>query len=151
MKALQLTAPGVTLLSEVPLPSLTPGKALIRMKAASLNRRDEWIKEGKYPGIKYGVVLGSDGCGVVEKVHDESDQHWVGQEVIINPNIGWGPDPEVQAKNYTILGMPVDGTFAEYCALPTDRLQRKPLHLNPHLHLKPLYDKLLRLQYFYYL
>ena len=50
------------------------------MKAAALNRRDEWIKEGKYPGIKYGVTLGSDGSGVVEKVFDEADNHWVGQE-----------------------------------------------------------------------
>lgn len=95
-----------------------------------MNRRDEWIREGKYPGIKYGVTLGSDGSGVVEKVFDSSDQHWVGQEVVINPNIGWGPDPEVQSKAYTILGMPNDGTFAEYVCSPVDRLQRKPLHLN---------------------
>lgn len=130
MKALILTSPGVTELKEIPTPNLVPGNALIKMKATSLNRRDEWIKEGKYPGIKYGVTLGSDGSGVVEKVFDEAEQHWVGQEVIINPNINWGPDPEVQAKNYTILGMPVDGTFAEYVSVPVDRLQRKPLHLN---------------------
>jgi zinc-binding alcohol dehydrogenase/oxidoreductase len=131
MKALILTNPGVTELKEVPIPEIAPGKALVKMKAASLNRRDEWIKEGKYPGIKYGVTLGSDGSGVVEKVFSESDQHWVGQDVVINPNIGWGPDPEVQAKTYTILGMPVDGTFAEYVCVPLDRLQRKPVHLNP--------------------
>jgi NADPH:quinone reductase-like Zn-dependent oxidoreductase len=130
MKALILTGPGTTELKEIPTPDLTPGKALIKMKAVSMNRRDEWIKEGRYPGIKYGVILGSDGCGVVEKVFSESDQHWVGQEVVINPNIGWGPDPEVQAKTYTILGMPVDGTFAEYVCVPVDRLQRRPVHLN---------------------
>ncbi len=130
MKALILTSPGVTELKEVPLPELSHGKALVKMWAASMNRRDEWIKEGKYPGIKYGISLGSDGSGVVEKVFDEADHHWVGQEVVINPNIGWGPDPEIQAKGYTILGMPVDGTFAEYVCVPVDRLQRKPLHLN---------------------
>jgi zinc-binding alcohol dehydrogenase/oxidoreductase len=130
MKALILTEPGITRLSEIDMPKLTAGRALVRMKAASLNRRDEWIKEGKYPGIKYGVTLGSDGSGVVENVFDEADKHWVGQEVVINPNIAWGPDPEVQSKSYTILGMPVDGTFAEYCCVPIDRLQRKPLHLN---------------------
>jgi NADPH:quinone reductase-like Zn-dependent oxidoreductase len=131
MKALILTGPGTTELKEVPVPELSPGKALVKMKAASMNRRDEWIKEGKYPGIKYGGILGSDGCGVVEKVFSESDEHWVGQDVVINPNIGWGPDSEVQAKTYTILGMPVDGTFAEYICVPVDRLQRKPIHLNP--------------------
>ena len=130
MKALILTNPGVTELKEVPTPALSSGKALIKMKAVSMNRRDEWIKEGKYPGIKYGVTLGSDGSGVVEQVFDETDKHWVGQEVVINPNINWGPDPESQDKNYTILGMPVDGTFAEYVCVPVDRLQRKPIHLN---------------------
>ena len=130
MKALILTNPGVTELKEVPVPILSHGKALVKMKAVSMNRRDEWIKEGKYPGIKYGVTLGSDGSGVVEKVFDEADQHWVGQDVVINPNINWGPDPEIQSKNYSILGMPVDGTFAEYVCVPVDRLQRKPLHLN---------------------
>ena len=131
MKALILTGPGVTEFREIPIPELAPGKALVKMLAVSLNRRDEWIKEGKYPGIKYGVTLGSDGCGIVEKVFSESDQHWVGQEVVINPNIGWGSDPEIQAKTYTILGMPVDGTFAEYACVPVDRLERKPIHLNP--------------------
>ena len=130
MKALILTGPGITELKEVPVPELSPGKALIKMKAASMNRRDEWIKEGKYPGIKYGGTLGSDGCGVVEKVFSDSDGHWIGQDVVINPNIGWGPDPEIQSKTYTILGMPVDGTFAEYICVPVDRLQRKPIHLN---------------------
>jgi zinc-binding alcohol dehydrogenase/oxidoreductase len=130
MKALQLLSPGVTQLVDIPVPELTTGKALVKMKAASMNRRDEWIKEGKYPGIKYSVTLGSDGSGVVEKVFSESDQHWIGQDVVINPNINWGSDPEIQSKSYTILGMPVDGTFAEYCCVPVDRLQRKPVHLN---------------------
>lgn len=130
MKALQLTALGRIEIREIPIPSLTPGKALVRMKAAALNRRDQWIREGKYPNIRIGATLGSDGAGVVEKVHDESDQGWVGQDVVINPNIGWGPDPAVQSRFYTILGMPVDGTFSEYMVVPVDRLQPKPAHLD---------------------
>jgi zinc-binding alcohol dehydrogenase/oxidoreductase len=77
MKALILSSPGVTQLTEIPVPTLLAGKALVKMKAASMNRRDEWIKEGKYPGIKYGVTLGSDGSGVVDSVFSEADQHWV--------------------------------------------------------------------------
>src|SRR5258706_5301911 len=114
MKALVLTSSGQIELREIPKPALLSGKALVKMKAAALNRRDDWIREGKYPGIKFGVTMGSDGAGIVEAVSEEGNQAWVGQEVIINPNIDWGPDPEVQSKNYTILGMPVNGTFAEY-------------------------------------
>jgi zinc-binding alcohol dehydrogenase/oxidoreductase len=130
LKALVLTSPGKIELKELPMPTLSSGKALVRVKAASLNRRDDWIREGKYPNIKFGGVLGSDGAGVVEKVNDEADEDWVGKEVIINPNIDWGPDPEVQSSKYTVLGMPVNGTFAEYIAVPTDRLYQKPAHLD---------------------
>ncbi|MFZ5971755.1 MAG: zinc-binding dehydrogenase [Bacteroidota bacterium] len=130
MKALVLASPGNIELRELPVPVPTPGKALVKIKAASLNRRDEWIREGKYPNIKFGVTMGSDGAGVVEAVGDEKDQPWVGQEVVINPNIDWGPDPEVQSGKYTILGMPIDGTFAEYALVNVDRLQHKPFHLD---------------------
>jgi zinc-binding alcohol dehydrogenase/oxidoreductase len=130
MKALLLAGPGFIELKEVPQPSPAKGQALVRMKAVSLNRRDDWIREGKYPKIKFGVIMGSDGSGVVEAVGDDLDQPWVGQEVIINPNIDWGSDPEVQSNKYTILGMPIDGTFAEYVVVPIDRLHHKPFHLN---------------------
>lgn len=130
MKALVLTSANTIELKDVPMPALGQGKALVKMKAASLNRRDEWIRQGKYPNIKFGVIMGSDGAGIVEKVYDESDQPWVGQEVVINPNIDWGPDPEVQAAKYTILGMPIDGTFAEYAVVSVNRLNHKPFHLD---------------------
>jgi zinc-binding alcohol dehydrogenase/oxidoreductase len=130
MKALVLVGPGKIDWKEVDKPELSAGKALVKIKAISLNRRDEWIKEGKYPNIRYGCILGSDGAGVVESVADEKDQSWVGKEVVINPNIDWGSDPEVQAKNYTILGMPVNGTFTEYILVNIDRLQPKPFHLD---------------------
>ncbi len=130
MKALILVSPGQIELKELPTPIITPGKVLVRIKAAALNRRDDWIREGKYPNIKFGGILGSDGAGVVEAVHDEADNAWVGQEVVINPNIEWGADLEVQSSKYTILGMPLNGTFAEYVVVPVDRLHHKPFHLD---------------------
>ncbi len=130
MKALVLTKPGQIELIEIPKPTLSEGKALVRIKAAALNRRDDWIREGKYPNIKFGVTMGSDGAGIVEEVFDEVNQPWIGQEVVINPNIEWGPDPEAQSLKYTILGMPVNGTFAEYTLVSVDRLHRKPVHLD---------------------
>lgn len=130
MKALVLTATNQIELKDIPKPVLSAGKALVKIKATALNRRDDWIREGKYPNIRFGVTMGSDGAGVVEEVFDEENQAWVGQEVVINPNIDWGPDLEVQSGKYTILGMPVNGTFAEYCLVNIDRLQHKPFHLD---------------------
>src|SRR5690606_4181902 len=104
MKALVLIAPGKIEIVDVPQPILSTGKALVKLRSVTLNRRDQWIIEGKYPHIRFGAILGSDGCGVVETVFDDANQSWVGQEVVINPNVNWGQDPEVQSRNYTILG-----------------------------------------------
>lgn len=130
MKALVLTKPNTIEIIEKPKPAPQAGQALVRIKAAALNHRDQWIRIGKYAGIQEGVTLGSDGAGIVEAVADEDHQEWVGREVIINPNINWGPDPAAQASDYSILGMPVDGTFAEYIAVPLDRLHPKPSHMS---------------------
>jgi zinc-binding alcohol dehydrogenase/oxidoreductase len=130
MKALVLTGPGQIELMEVDKPSLSLGKVLVRMKAIALNRRDDWIREGRYPNIRYGGILGSDGAGIVDSAADEKDSYLVGKDVVINPNIEWGSDPDVQSKNYTILGMPVNGTFAEFCLVDADRVQAKPMHLD---------------------
>lgn len=130
MKALVLAAPGRIEMKEVPAPALSAGKALVKIKAVALNRRDDWIREGKYPNIKTGGIMGSDGAGIVESVFDDENKDWVGKEVVINPNIDWGANPDVQSGKYTILGMPVDGTFAEYVVVPVDRLHHKPFHMD---------------------
>ena len=117
-------------LIEIEKPMLQTGMALVKIKAAALNRRDQWCREGMYPGLKYGVILGSDGAGIVESVFDDKDNHWIDKEVVINPNIDWGDNPAVQSANYNILGMPSNGTFAEYVAVPVHRLHQKPTHLD---------------------
>jgi NADPH:quinone reductase-like Zn-dependent oxidoreductase len=132
MRALQLTdhSEQRIQLLDVPKPEPTNGQVLIRLQAAALNHRDQWIREGKYPNIRPFCTLGSDGCGVVEAVANPSDAHWIGKTVIINPNQNWGENPAVQGKDYRILGNPADGTFAEYIVVPTDRLHEKPAYLS---------------------
>jgi NADPH:quinone reductase-like Zn-dependent oxidoreductase len=111
---------------EISKPSIHPDECLVKVYAASLNRRDQWIREGMYPGIRYGCILGSDASGVVEEGPDE----WKGKEVIINPNVNWGSNPEVQSSEYSVLGMPKDGTLTEYAIVNSDRLILKPSHLD---------------------
>lgn len=129
MKALVLTQPHTLEIIDKPTPSPQEGEALIRLRAAALNHRDQWIREGLYAGIKTGVTLGSDGAGVVEAVGG-GEQEWIGKEVIINPNRNWGEDAAAQSTHYNILGMPSDGTFAEYLVVPLDRLHPKPKHMS---------------------
>lgn len=131
MKAIFLSAERRDILfTQRPEPALLPGTARIRLHAAALNHRDQWVRVSLYPGMRYDCILGSDGCGVVEAVDNPADQHWVGQRVVINPNQNWGEHPEYQSATYTILGMPTDGTLAEYIVVPVDRLHTAPKHLS---------------------
>jgi len=99
MKAIVLEAADKPLvLKEIEKPILAPGEALVKIKAAALNRRDYWITVGKYAGIKYPSILGSDGAGIVDETYSDADRHWVGKEVIINPSHDWGEHPEYQSK-----------------------------------------------------
>ena len=40
-------------------------EAVVRLHAAALNHRDVWIKQGAYAGLRFPIVPGSDGAGVV--------------------------------------------------------------------------------------
>jgi NADPH:quinone reductase-like Zn-dependent oxidoreductase len=118
------------LVEEVEIPALEPDDALVRIHAAALNHRDVWIQKGQYAGIVYPVILGSDGSGVVVSVGSNQYNHWLNQEVIINPSLNWGNNLRVQAKDYVILGMPHNGTFAEYLKINCNLLHKKPEHLS---------------------
>jgi len=108
-----------------------PGKgfARVRLQAAAVNHRDLWIQQGRYAGLKFPLIPGSDGAGVVEAVGAGVDRDWVGRPVIINPSLAWGSDPRAQGAEFRILGLPDDGTFAEAIAIPVANLAPRPAHL----------------------
>jgi len=94
--------------------------SVVSLKAAALNRRDAWIQMGQYGGLKFPIILGSDGCG---RTAD-------GRAVVIDPTLDWGPDPRAQQRSFRILGLPDDGTLAEQVRVPTRNLYDKPAHLS---------------------
>ncbi|MDD2762921.1 MAG: zinc-binding dehydrogenase [Opitutaceae bacterium] len=110
-----------------PVPA--PGLAVVRLEAAALNHRDLWIQQGRYAGLKFPIILGSDGTGVVEAVGSQNDREWIGRQVVINPSLDWGVDPRVQGTRFRILGLPDDGTLAEAVAVPVANLAPRPAHL----------------------
>src|SRR5262249_3529685 len=113
MRAVQLTAVNQLTLADVPEPQPAPGEAIVRVRTAALNHRDVWIKLGQYAGLKFPCIPGSDGAGVVESVGPGVDVSWVGREVIINPSLHWGGREPAQGPEFSILGLPRDGTLAE--------------------------------------
>jgi len=115
--------------TDVPIPEIGSGEVLVKIKAAAFNHRDLWIQKGQYGGLRFPSIQGSDGCGVVDQVGDGVDNSMLGREVIINPSLNWGNNPHFQAKDYMILGMAQDGTFAEYVRIHSRLLHYKPKHL----------------------
>jgi len=131
MKAIVLeSAENPIVYKEVDKPTLAAGEVLVQLKAAALNRRDYWITVGKYGGIKYPTILGSDGAGIVSEVGEGIDASLIGKEVVINPSHDYGDDPSFQGKEFKILGLPDDGTFAEYVKVKAEYLYPKPAHLS---------------------
>jgi len=110
--------------------SLEPGYVRVRVKAAALNHRDEWARKGLYPNLKDGIILGSDGAGEVSEIGSAVSKEWLGKEVVINPSLFWGDDQRAQSKNFGILGIPTNGTLAEFVDVPADRIRLKPSHLS---------------------
>lgn len=114
---------------DVEMPVLDAGEALVRVKAAAFNRRDYWIQKGQYAGLAFPIVLGSDGSGIVEEVYSAVDQPWLAEEVVINPSLNWGENEGFQSSDFSILGLPENGTFAEYVKVKVENLFPKPPHL----------------------
>lgn len=131
MDALVLTGIGEELaIQQIAIPTLEGGDALVKIEAAAFNRRDWWISKGQYAGLKFPIVMGSDGAGTVAAVGASVDEDWVGKSVLINPSLDWNDDLEVQPDGFSILGLPENGTFAEYVKVPATNLYHLPAGLS---------------------
>ncbi|MBI3234288.1 MAG: zinc-binding dehydrogenase [Bacteroidetes bacterium] len=115
---------------DLEIPKLeTKTEVLVKISYASLNHRDVWIQKGLYAGIKLPAILGSDCCGEVVEVSQESDKHLLNNKVIINSGLNWGDKESHQAKDFIILGMPTNGTLAEYVKVDSKLVYMKPEHM----------------------
>lgn len=133
MKAVLLTELGAAedvRLTEVPRPMPGANEVIVRLRAAALNHRDIFIRQGLYPGIKLPVILGSDGAGEVTELGPGVDSSWIGASVVVDPCLDWGPNPKVHSHKFRILGMPENGTHAEFVKVPVGNLAKKPSGLS---------------------
>lgn len=122
--------PAVLRLEEIPSPAPAAGEVVVRLRAAALNRRDIWIRRGRYPRLAFPIILGSDGAGEVVHAGEGVDPRLVGRVVIIDPAFNWGADPAAQGPEFDILGLSMPGTYAQYVCVPADHLHDKPAHLS---------------------
>lgn len=117
-------------IQEVSTPEPKTGEVRIKILASALNRRDLWITVGLYPGIRLPCVLGTDGAGVVESTGKGVDASLLHKEVIIYPACNWGDNQSAYGPEFRVLGMPDQGTFAEYICVPANDIFPKPEYLS---------------------
>jgi zinc-binding alcohol dehydrogenase/oxidoreductase len=116
---------------DIAVPGIRENEVLMRVRAAALNHRDVYITQGLYPKIRLPVTLGSDGAGDIAALGSVFAGLAVGDEVVIDPMLAWGDDPHVwDAEHTSILGMPADGTWAQYVVVPAENVYPKPAALS---------------------
>ncbi|MBD7936538.1 zinc-binding dehydrogenase [Cytobacillus sp. Sa5YUA1] len=114
---------------EIETPQPKKGEVLVRLHYAAVNRRDVFIRYGAYPGIEVPSVLGSDGAGVIVALGEGVSNIAVGSEVVINPALDWGDNIDYPQAEHTVLGVPSNGTYAQYVTVPAENVLQKPSHL----------------------
>ena len=106
------------------VPALQPGQVRVRMRAATLNQVDLYMRNSG-AGITHSLpqTLGLDGAGVVEAVADDVHTVQVGQSVVIYPAETCGHcefcerGEDALCMNVSYVGEHRDGTFTERLVL----------------------------------
>ncbi|MGH3312573.1 MAG: zinc-binding dehydrogenase [Streptomyces sp.] len=118
---------------DVPVPLPGRGEVLVRVSAAAMNNTDIWTREGAYglPGrpeahagwrgpIGFPRIQGADFAGSVVGLGDEVDAAWDGRRVLVDPALYDGDGPDSHPVG--LLGSEADGGFAQYVAVPVERV-----------------------------
>src|ERR671934_1724250 len=116
MKAVRIHADGgpeVLRYEDAPDPVPGPGEVLIRLRAASLNHLDLWLRRG-LPSVPKPRILGADGAG------ERAD---TGERVVINPGLEHG-------DVIGVVGEHTEGTHAELVAVPEANVYPLPDELS---------------------
>ena len=69
---------------EVATPIPSKGQVLVKLRAAALNHRDLWIQKEQAIPSASGIILGSDGSGIIDSVGEAVDETLIGQEVVMS-------------------------------------------------------------------
>jgi len=107
MKAIQVKqtgGPEVLQLVDLPVPQPKPNEAVVKIAASGVNFIDVYQREGRYK-VSLPFVLGQEGAGVVASVGSDV------KSVKVGDHVAWTS---------------VLGSYAEYAAVPADRLVPVP-------------------------
>jgi len=134
MRAAFCTAPGVFTFRDLPQPQPAPGWMLVRVRSCGICGSDlDWF-DGQFPAPS--VCPGHEIAGEVVEIVGQSSGIAAGDRVAVEPLVACGRCAACQVGNYQIcpavrvLGVALDGGFAEYVTIPGERAYRIPTELD---------------------
>ena len=117
--------------TETSVPKPAAHEVLVRVRAASLNRRDLYVLAGQYgPGDLSGKVPLSDGAGEVAAVGPQVSRVKVGDRVAAIFFQRWLNGKADANTQPSALGGAIDGMLSEYVLLNEEGLVHFPEHLS---------------------
>lgn len=122
---------------DVPTPGVRPGHVLVRILASGVNRLDHYIREGSVaPELPFPHILGIDASGEIDAVGEGVSGFSVGDRVITVPGFPvekneYGVRPAASAPSFTLQGLGVPGTYAQYIETPEEWIVRDDTGLTP--------------------
>lgn len=134
MKAARFYEVGKPLvLEEVPIPELGPRDVLVDIKASGICGTDVHIAlEGTIQPLSTPITLGHEASGVIAEVGAEVTNWRVGDRLSIHPQESCGECHwcrrgfESRCSHAKVLGLHIDGVFAEYIKVAARSLIRLP-------------------------
>ena len=112
---------------EIETPKINGDEALVKIKAASINRLDIWVREGNVP-TNYPLILGCEAAGNIAEIGENIQGIKKEDKVLVHPRITCGKcefcysGNDNLCKNAKQLGVTINGCYAEYVKVPAQNL-----------------------------
>ncbi len=118
--------PEVFSVEEMPTPVAGPGQVLVKVHGVLVNRLDHYIRNGDITqSLPFPHVLGLDAVGEIAVLGEGVTKFRMGDRVITAP--GYPADPKeysfrpmTLAPSYSMRGLQLPGTYAQYVAVPQE-------------------------------
>jgi threonine dehydrogenase-like Zn-dependent dehydrogenase len=140
MRAAVIRKYGTIKLEEVVQPELQDNYVLIKVRFASICGSDQHIFKGEFhPRTQLPLIPGHEFAGIIEKVGKEVKNLSPGDKVTVDPILWCGKCAACQVGHYPacvalkLIGIDLDGGFAEYVSVPSHTVFKVPNHIADEL------------------
>ncbi|MCZ6449381.1 MAG: zinc-binding dehydrogenase [Deltaproteobacteria bacterium] len=122
---------------DIKTPKPKPGHILIKVLAAGVNRFDHYLREGSIvPELPFPHILGSDAAGEVAELGTGVTGFKLGERVIPKPGFPLKEEeyhirPAATAPSFTLPGLGIPGTYAQYIEIPARWVVKDDTGLKP--------------------